>query len=427
MLRLISTTVGFLRVSGTRTWNPGNGSSARGFRSGRFLRTDSTQQDRGDQLDLDLWKSVMRSQGAAAEGLRAEEGDPSGPPDHSVLAATRDLVSAWRQAGKQVPDHITDEEVRSFAELSTKTSKKKYLKYLAIREGHKKSNAKRQEKRRSEREQSSSDQDLAHPRNSFLMSYREAWMDRLQGWRGLQALRFGQPLVFDMSYEAHMTPYELGNCVSQLMEVEGWNRRSLDPFHLHLCGLQPDGVLRRQLLSRYGASVWDRLLLTETPRRHLDLFPRDRLVYLTPDSPNVLRTFDPSTVYVVGALVDRSSQGGLSFAKAKRLQMATARLPLDQYLRWETGDKSLTLDQMIRILQTIKDTGSWAQAFEFVPKRKHDGFHQRTPQRDRGDRRGPARGDPGFAKSSSSWESGGSERGGPGQGGPSRGAGERQT
>ena len=78
--------------------------------------------------------------------------------------------------------------------------------------------------------------------------------------------------------------------------------------------------------------------------------------------------------------MDRSIQSGLSLAKAKRLKLNTARLPLDEHLHWEIGAKNLTLDQMIRIMLTVKDTGKWEEALKFVPQRKHDGFHQEKKQ-----------------------------------------------
>uniref|UniRef100_A0A3Q0SUR7 tRNA methyltransferase 10 homolog C n=1 Tax=Amphilophus citrinellus TaxID=61819 RepID=A0A3Q0SUR7_AMPCI len=200
----------------------------------------------------------------------------------------------------------------------------------------------------------------------------------LLAWKTAQSMVFGQPLVFDMSYESHMSRREIENTVSQLMEVEGLNRRAADPYNLHFCNLRPDGPYMKELLQRYGAEMWERLLITSTDRQHVDLFPREQLVYLTADSPNVLRTFDHSKVYIIGALVDRSIQTGLSLANAKRLKLATARLPLDEFLHWEMGAKNLTLDQMIRIMLTLKDTGKWVEALRFVPKRKHDGFHQQT-------------------------------------------------
>lgn len=340
----------------------------------------------------------MRSQALQEETLKdrdeeAEETSAVGEqPEEEVspTEASRILVDMWRQAGKKVPENITDGQLETLVELGTKSAKKKYLKHLAIKEGHKKADREKREKKKAEKLAGRIKEEGEHadglenpeqegegnPKNRYLLQMRTSSMDKALGWRAMQAMLFGQPLVFDMSYEQHMSRRELENTISQLMESEGWNRRSIDPFHLHFCNLQPDSAYQSELLRRYSQGTWDRLLITATNRRHIDTFPRENLVYLTADSPNILRTFDHSKVYIVGAMVDRSVQSSVSLANAKRLNLSTARLPLDEYLQWEMGAKNLTLDQMIRIMITIKETGSWEKALEFVPKRKHDGYHQ---------------------------------------------------
>ncbi|TMW39506.1 hypothetical protein DOY81_015414, partial [Sarcophaga bullata] len=61
----------------------------------------------------------------------------------------------------------------------------------------------------------------------------------------------------------------------------------------------------------------------------------------------------------------------LSLAKAKRLGLRMARLPLDRYLQWGAGSgKSLTLNQMINILLDLKTTGDWMRSLRHVPRRK---------------------------------------------------------
>lgn len=58
-------------------------------------------------------------------------------------------------------------------------------------------------------------------------------------------------------------------------------------------------------------------------------------------------------------------------AKAKRLGLRMARLPLDHYLQWGAGSgKSLTLNQMINIMLDLKQTGDWMTALRHVPRRK---------------------------------------------------------
>ncbi|XP_035507769.1 tRNA methyltransferase 10 homolog C [Morone saxatilis] len=383
---------------------------ARLFSTGRPVWKDASQPQKDESediqtMDLNKWKSVMRSQAAAAEQkeVKEEEGEESDEEnckepgrdlkDGSHLAATREMVVMWRQAGKLVPQEITDEEVQTLAELATKTSKKNYLKHLAIKEHRKGATKEKRQKKWEEKKASleastgthsdaeeGDDQRGPVMKNTFLLRYWHRSLDKLLAWRTAQSMLFGQPLVFDMSYESNMGRREIENTVHQLMEAEGWNRRATEPFHLHFCNLQPDMAYEKELLKRYGAETWARLCVTATDRQHVDLFPREQLVYLTADSPNVLRKFDHSKVYIIGSMVDRSIQKGLSLANAKRLKLATARLPLDQFLRWEIGAKNLTLDQMIRIMLTIKETGKWEEALKFVPMRKHAGFHQQRAQ-----------------------------------------------
>lgn len=384
--------------------------------------TDAAQTKAGktqetEALDLDRWKSVMRSQAAFDEKQVQDEAEESDDDDENLkepgddskdgssLEAMRDLVAMWQQAGKLVPEEMTDEEVETLAKLTTKSSRKKYLKYLAIRERHKKARKEKQQQKAAKREASLMErrelesggeegEGEGGPRlkNTLFLQFWDRSLDKLLAWKSAQSMVFGQPLVFDMSYESHMSRREIENTVSQLMDVEGLNRRATEPYHLHFCNLQPDGLYKKELLQRYGAETWERLLISTSERQHVDLFPREQLVYLTADSPNVLRTFDHSKVYIIGALVDRSIQKGLSLANAKRLKLATARLPLDEFLHWEMGAKNLTLDQMIRIMLSFKDRGRWDEALQFVPKRKHDGFHQQQTQttrhraRDDGDR-----------------------------------------
>lgn len=369
------------------------------------LHPKTNTSEETQTVDLDKWKSVMRSQATSEAKQVSDEEDASEDDDNlkeaedeskegSLLQATRDLVIMWRQAGKFVPEEMTDEEVQTLAELPTKSSKRKYLKYLAIKEGYRRARKEKQQKRRAEKEaflEQISEQDInegegddgARPKfknNTFLLQFWNRSLDKLLGWRSAQAMIFSQPLVFDFSYESNMGKREIENTVSQLMEVEGWNRRATDPFHLHFCNLQPNGAYMQELLKRYGAETWNQLLITSTEGQHVDMFPPEQLVYLTADSPNVLRTFDHHKVYIIGALVDRSIQTGLSLANAKRLKLATARLPLNEFLHWEIGAKNLTLDQMIRIMLTFRETGKWEEALKFVPQRKHNGFQQKRSQ-----------------------------------------------
>lgn len=324
------------------------------------------------QLELDGWKITMKS--SVQENVSAV----SSTKDEDPVAATRELIEMWRLLGREVPEHISEEELKTIMEYPSKASKKKYLKYLYIREKMKKAKQIKKEIKAAAKEKAKKDQLLEttkeDKKQDFL--FLRLWdrnMDVAMNWKGAQAMQFGQPLVFDMAYDNYMKPKELQNTVSQLLESEGWNRRNVDPFHIYFCNLKIDGPFYRELIKRYGEK-WNKLLLTATEKSHVDLFPKDKIIYLTADSPNVMTTFKHDKIYIVGSFVDKNQQPGTSLAKAKRLNLATECLPLDKYLQWDIGTKNLTLDQMMRILLCLKNTNSWEEALKFVPKRKHTGY-----------------------------------------------------
>ncbi|KAM5280746.1 tRNA methyltransferase 10 homolog C [Ctenodactylus gundi] len=326
-----------------------------------------------EQLKLDEWKTTMKSnvQEEPVSTVISNNGE-------DTLAATRELIEMWRLLGKEVPEHITEEQLKTIMECTSKSSKRKYLKFLYNKECIKKAKQVKKEMKAAARKEVQEAKLLETTKedkqqNFLFLRLWDRSMNIARDWKGAQAMQFGQPLVFDMAYDNYMSRKELQSTVSQLLESEGWNRRNDDPFHIYFCNLKIDSVYHKELVKCYGEK-WDKLLLTATEKSYVDLFPKDSIIYLTADSPNVMNTFQHDKVYVVGSFVDKNMQPGTSLAKAKRLKLATQRLPLDKYLQWDTGSKNLTLNQMMCILLCLKNTGNWEEALKFVPKRKHSGY-----------------------------------------------------
>ncbi|KAM5179713.1 tRNA methyltransferase 10 homolog C [Mantella aurantiaca] len=317
-----------------------------------------------ETLNLDSWKNILRS---GTENTTDEEDLDT--QEESSIESMQKLVAMWRLAGKNVPNHIRTDQLQKLITLTTKRSRKRYLKELMIKEFRKKSKEKAKEDQnlRSEMEIDN------EKRNTYILKVFQRSIDNFYAWRTAQAMIHGHPLVYDMAYDEYMSQKEIEGTISQLMFSEGFNKISDDPFHIYFCNLKPDGPYHKELVKRYHES-WDKRLITTTEKSHIDIFPRDQLVYLTADSPNVLKKLDPDKIYIIGAFVDKSQKTGISLGKAKRQKLATARLPLDNYLKWDVGAKNLTLNQMIAILMTVKNTGDWKKALSFVPTRKHSGF-----------------------------------------------------
>ncbi|NWR18490.1 TM10C methyltransferase, partial [Emberiza fucata] len=322
-----------------------------------------------EKLDLDEWKKVMKS------GLQEEVNEmASEPKELSSLAAARETLEMWRLAGRAVPENMSEEQLKTFMECPSKSAKKKYLKYLHLKELYKKNDKRKMDEKR-ERKLEAQDQDSKtdETKKSPFVCLWSRTMDKVYNWRAAQSMIFGQPLVFDMSYEKEMSVREVSNTVRQIVMSESSNRRSVDPFHIHFCNFKDDSLYHREFIKNYR-EAWDKLLITVTDQCYTEIFPKDKLIYLTADSPKVMKAFDHDKIYIVGSLVDKSIKRGVSLARAKRLGLETAALPLDKYLMWSTGAKNLTLDQMMHILLTLKDTADWKKALEFVPKRKYCDF-----------------------------------------------------
>ncbi|NWT55119.1 TM10C methyltransferase, partial [Erythrocercus mccallii] len=322
-----------------------------------------------EKLDLDEWKKVMKS------SLQEEVSETvSEPKELSGLAAARETFEMWKLAGKAVPENISEEQLKTFMECPSKSAKKKYLRYLHLKELHKK-NDKRKMDEKKERRLEAQDQasNTDETKKSPFVCLWSSTMDKAYNWRAAQSMIFGQPLVFDMSYEKEMSLREVTNTVRQIVMSESCNRRSVDPFHIHFCNFKDGSLYHREFIKNYK-EAWGKLLITVTDQCYTEIFPKDKLIYLTADSPKVMKTFDHDKIYIVGSMVDKSIKTGVSLARAKRLGLETAALPLEKYLLWSSGAKNLTLDQMMHILLTLKDTADWKKALEFVPKRKYCGF-----------------------------------------------------
>ncbi|KFP92597.1 tRNA methyltransferase 10 B, partial [Apaloderma vittatum] len=106
-----------------------------------------------------------------------------------------------------------------------------------------------------------------------------------------------------------------------------------------------------------------------TEESFLDLFPLDVIVYLTPDSENVLEDIDPNKVYVLGGLVDESIHKKLTLQRAQEQSVQTARLPIREYMVKTANTKNyhsetLAINQVFEVLSTYYETRSWPTALK---------------------------------------------------------------
>ena len=155
-------------------------------------------------------------------------------------------------------------------------------------------------------------------RNTLFVRLREDTEFAFYHNRLIQEMKFGQPLVFDLGYTEHMNDKEAKNCAKQLELCFANNREHKYPFHLYYCNANED-----EFMLKYMQRLMPRMYdldypVNVTSESYLDIFPRERLVYLTPHAKDDLQEFDTEAIYIIGALVDKSDPRPFSLAKAKK-------------------------------------------------------------------------------------------------------------
>ncbi|CDW58659.1 Family with sequence similarity 116, member B [Trichuris trichiura] len=287
----------------------------------------------------------------------------------------------YKYLDSNLPSRLTVKQAERLLILDGKTQRLRYLSYLGRKEHLTESKektrlerAKKGEVRRAEvLAERMSNTHLLYALGANCISRRiiDSSMNKIDEARLAFAQMYGQPLVLDMSPMRELSPIETDLTWSQLRECYFVNRTHLVPFDLHFTDC--DQSLRTWSDSeRYFCGGLDKYMLQWHEQRFYDLFPRERLVYLSPDSRRMLDAVEPDKIYVIGAMVDRPNRLNWTLGKAKQLNITTAKLPLDKYVRWHSGTKSLTLNQVIGILlDVVQSGGDWSSAIvKNVPKRK---------------------------------------------------------
>ena len=110
------------------------------------------------------------------------------------------------------------------------------------------------------------------------------------------------------------------------------------------------------------------------PRHLTEIYPKEKIVYLTSESENVLDDVVDDKVYVIGGIVDHNRLKGITHEDATKRGLYTARLPLDKYVDMQSR-KVLTVNHVFMILLGVLNTHDWSKTLSAVlPKRKDPHF-----------------------------------------------------
>lgn len=95
---------------------------------------------------------------------------------------------------------------------------------------------------------------------------------------------------------------DLGKVIKQILRVYTENRRSKTPMQLHLCSF--NGLSKEEMSKHVGYENWDCYFHEEN---YIDLFPKEKLVYLSSESDNIIKELEEDKMYIIGGLVDHNS------------------------------------------------------------------------------------------------------------------------
>ncbi|CAL1527450.1 unnamed protein product [Lymnaea stagnalis] len=172
-------------------------------------------------------------------------------------------------------------------------------------------------------------------------------------------------VVIDLSMDDRMTEKDVNSLTCQLQHSYSANRRAKNPMQLYLCGLDGKTKERLDLIGDY--KNWD---LYKESRHYEEVFPKENLVYLTSESPNVLTSLSEDKVYIIGGLVDHNKLKGFCHNLAEEKGLAHAQLPISEYLNMKTR-KVLAVNHVFSILLRYTECHDWKAAFlAELPARK---------------------------------------------------------
>lgn len=174
-------------------------------------------------------------------------------------------------------------------------------------------------------------------------------------------------VAIDLSFDDLMIDKDLSSCASQLLRVYTNNRRAKRPIPVHFTGLDENGKLYEKLQRNEGWKNWDVIPHKES---FMELFDKDKIIYLTSESETVLDTLEKDAVYVIGGLVDHNHHKSLTLDLALKNNIRTARLPLSEHLIIKTR-AVLTINQVFDVILAVSEGLSWKKALiQTLPQRK---------------------------------------------------------
>lgn len=78
-----------------------------------------------------------------------------------------------------------------------------------------------------------------------------------------------------------------------------------DPFDIHLCNVNKEGDFMKDLV-KYIPTLYEPWFPLHVHKKsYLDVFPKEKLIYLTPHCNEIMEHYEPDAIYILGGIVDK--------------------------------------------------------------------------------------------------------------------------
>jgi tRNA (guanine9-N1)-methyltransferase len=202
----------------------------------------------------------------------------------------------------------------------------------------------------------------------------EGWKRRQEQWLVKQKTADASFRVcIDCAFEDQMRAKEINSLAEQIRYCYAMNRRSKNPVYLSVSSLTENGETRGHLNKTTGfPDQWYARAFQCSDKPLTEVHTQgEKLVYLTSDSEHTLEHLEDDKIYIIGGIVDRNRLSRAAITRAEEFGIATAKLPITQYLRL-VSTKVLTCNHVFEILLKYREHGNdWKKAMlDVLPARK---------------------------------------------------------
>ena len=166
-------------------------------------------------------------------------------------------------------------------------------------------------------------------------------------------------------FDDKMYDKEIKSLSHQLKYVYGINRRTDFPAQINVTGVG------HRLEAQLKSMNYEKWLIPFTRDDYIGKYPKEKLVYLTADSKEVIDKFEADKIYIIGGIVDRNRYKMITYDKAMAQGIKTAKLPISEHIDIKATNV-LTVNLVFEIIIRYIESKNWTKAFmETLPLKKH--------------------------------------------------------